>query len=83
MKAKVYKAICLIVALIVAVFTAGYAFAWYIDRKNSPFEISGASAGAYFDSTSGDGTTPEGPFVIANATHMRNLAVSSEYRQVR
>lgn len=75
MKAKVYKAICLFVALVVAVFTVGYAFAWFIDRRNSPFKISGASAGAYFDSTSGDGTSEEEAFVIANATHMRNLAV--------
>lgn len=75
MKAKVYRAVCLIVALVVAVFTAGYAFAWFIDRRNSPFEISGASAGAYFDSTSGDGTSADQAFVIANATHMRNLAV--------
>lgn len=72
----------LIVALLVAVFTVGYAFAWILNRKNADFAIKGASAGAYFDSTSGDGTAAEfdaahikGPFVIANATHMRNLAV--------
>lgn len=72
MKAKVYKTICLIVALIVAVFTVGYAFAWYLDHKDSKFILSGASAGAYFDSGNG---TKETPFVIANSTHMRNLAV--------
>lgn len=72
----------LIVALLVAVFTVGYAFAWILNRKDADFAIKGASAGAYFDSTSGDGTAAEfdaahinGPFVIANATHMRNLAV--------
>lgn len=72
MKAKVYKTICLIVALIVAVFTVGYAFAWFLDRRDSQFELSGASAGAYFDSGNG---SKETPFVIANSTHMRNLAV--------
>ncbi|MDE7075762.1 MAG: hypothetical protein K2O62_00375, partial [Clostridia bacterium] len=72
MKAKVYKTICLIVALIVAVFTVGYAFAWYLDHRDSQFVLSGASAGAYFDSGNG---SKETPFVIANSTHMRNLAV--------
>ena len=56
-------------------FTVGYAFAWFVDRKDAIFSISGASAGAYFDSTSGDGTSEEEAFVIANSTHMRNLAV--------
>ncbi|MDE6074825.1 MAG: hypothetical protein K2G26_00135, partial [Clostridia bacterium] len=76
-KAKIYKTICLIVALAVAVFTVGYAFAWFVNRRNSPFEISGTSAGAYFDSTSGDGKAPGAghAFIIANPTHMRNLAV--------
>ncbi|MDE5766196.1 MAG: hypothetical protein K2I17_03410, partial [Clostridia bacterium] len=72
MKAKVYKTICLIVALMVAVFTVGYAFAWFLDRRDSKFVLSGASAGAYFDSGNG---SKETPFVIANSTHMRNLAV--------
>lgn len=62
----------LIIALLVAVFTVGNAFAWFFDKKTSKFLLSGASAGAYFES--GDGSE-ETPFVIANSTHMRNLAV--------
>ncbi|MCM1439039.1 MAG: Ig-like domain-containing protein [Roseburia sp.] len=73
MKAKTYKVISLIVALLVAVLmTVGYVFAWLIDRRQSELKISGTSAGAYFDS--GDGSA-ETPFVIANPTHMHNLAV--------
>lgn len=71
-RTKVYKALSLIVALMVCLFTVGYAFAWLIDRKDVSFNISGNSAGAYFDS--GDGLTEETAFVIANSTHMRNLA---------
>lgn len=73
MKTKAYRAISLIVALLVAVLmTVGYVFAWLVDRRQSELVISGTSAGAYFDS--GDGSE-ETPFVIANPTHMHNLAV--------
>ncbi len=65
----------LIVAVLVAVFTVGYAFAWFVDRRDAAFNITGASAGAYFDATSGNGTTEDEAFIISNATHMRNLAV--------
>lgn len=73
MKTKTYRAISLIVALLVAVLmTVGYVFAWLVDRRQSELVLSGTSAGAYFDS--GDGSA-ETPFVIANPTHMHNLAV--------
>ncbi|MDE7380140.1 MAG: Ig-like domain-containing protein, partial [Clostridia bacterium] len=72
MKAKVYKLARLIIALLVAVFTVGYAFAWLVNRKDADVTINGTSDGAYFDS--GDGSK-ETPFVIANPTHMHNLAV--------
>lgn len=73
MKTKAVKLLSLIAALTVAVaLTAGYVFAWFIDRRDAEFNINGTSAGAYFDS--GDGSVAM-PFVIANPTHMRNLAV--------
>lgn len=73
MKAKViYKALSLIVALLVAAFAVGYAFAWLVNRKDADFDLNGSSAGAYFDSGSG---SADDPFVIANRIHMRNLAV--------
>ncbi len=65
----------LIVAVLVAVFTVGYAFAWFFEKKDANFELTGASAGAYFDVTSGNGTSEDEAFIISNATHMRNLAV--------
>ncbi len=73
MKAKTFKLVSLIVAILAAVIlTVGYVFAWFFDTKNAEFTINGKSAGAYFDS--GDGSK-EKPFVIANPTHMHNLAV--------
>ncbi|MDE7257047.1 MAG: hypothetical protein K2N50_03725, partial [Clostridia bacterium] len=73
MKSKTRKAISLIVALLVAVLmTVGYVFAWLVDRVQSELIISGTSAGAYFDSGNG---SQETPFIIANPTHMHNLAV--------
>lgn len=73
MKTKAFKLASLTVALLAAVIlTVGYVFAWFFDSKNADFSINGKSAGAYFDS--GDGSA-EKPFVIANPTHMHNLAV--------
>lgn len=68
---KAYKVLSLIVALAVCVFTAGYAFAWFIDRKDAEFEISGSSMGAYFARGTG---SQDDPYVIKNSTHMYNLA---------
>lgn len=67
-----YKIAYLLIVIFVAVFTVGYAFAWFFERKNAEFTISGSSAGAYFES--GDGSE-ETPFIISNPTHMHNLAV--------
>lgn len=67
-----YKIAYLLIVVLVAVFTVGYAFAWFFDRKEAEFTISGSSQGAYFES--GDGSA-EKPFVISNPTHMHNLAV--------
>ena len=73
MKTKTFKLISLIVALLAAVaLTVGYVFAWFLDKRDANFTVNGHSAGAYFDS--GDGSK-EKPFVIANPTHMHNLAV--------
>lgn len=72
MKAKVYRVAGLIVALLVAVFTVGYAFAWVFNRRDADLKLSGSSAGAYFESGNG---SQEKPFVISTSTHMRNLAV--------
>lgn len=73
MKKKAFKLASLIVALIAAVaLTVGYVFAWFFDKRDADFSLNGHSAGAYFDS--GDGSK-EKPFVIANPTHMHNLAV--------
>ena len=71
MKAKVKSLTMLIVALIVAVITVGYAFAWFFDNKKAEFVINGESAGAYF--AGGTGTKSD-PFIITNATHIYNLA---------
>lgn len=68
-----YKIAFFIIALMVAVFTVGYAFAWFLDRKDdAEFSITGKSAGAYFESGTG---TETNPFIISNTTHMHNLAV--------
>lgn len=67
-----YKIAYLLIVVLVAVFTVGYAFAWFFDRKDAEFTISGKSAGAYFES--GDGSADK-PFIISNPTHMHNLAV--------
>ena len=67
-----YKIAYLLIVVLVAVFTVGYAFAWFFDRKEAEFSITGSSQGAYFES--GDGSA-EKPFVISNPTHMHNLAV--------
>ncbi|MDE6374093.1 MAG: hypothetical protein K2L72_06290, partial [Clostridia bacterium] len=72
MKAKIYRVTGLIVALLVAVLTVGYAFAWIFNRRDADLELSGSSAGAYFESGNG---SQEKPFIISTSTHMRNLAV--------
>lgn len=71
-RAKVYRLASLIIALLVAVFTVGYAFAWLANRKDSDITINGTSDGAFFDG--GDGSK-ENPFIITNYNHMHNLAV--------
>lgn len=76
MKTKAIKLASLITALLVAVaLTVGYVFAWILDRKDADLSLIGSSAGAYFDSTSGDGTAVGKEFIISNPTHMRNLAI--------
>ena len=67
-----YKIAYLIIVVLVAVFTVGSAFAWFFDRKDAEFSITGSSAGAYFESGNG---SAEKPFIISNTTHMHNLAV--------
>lgn len=68
-----YKIAYFLIVILVAVFTVGYAFAWFFDRKDdAEFSITGKSAGAYFESGNG---SEETPFIISNPTHMHNLAV--------
>ena len=71
MKSKIYRLTCLIVSLLVAVFTVGYAFSWILDRKDADEYLNGASAGAYF--AGGDGSYAN-PFIIKQPVHMYNLA---------
>lgn len=72
MKAKHVKLINLIVAVLVALFCIGQAFAWFATGKmsrNSAFN--GRSAGAYFAYGTG---TEKDPFGINTRYHLYNLA---------
>lgn len=72
MKAKSIKIINLIVAVLIALFAIGQAFAWFLDGKMSLWQgFGGSSAGAYF--AYGTGTEAD-PFGIDNKYHMYNLA---------
>ncbi|MDE7087202.1 MAG: hypothetical protein K2O67_03315, partial [Clostridia bacterium] len=71
MKRKAYNLSCLILAIIVAVFAVGYAFAWLFDYKGTDLIINGSSAGAYFAGGTGK---EDDPYIITNSTHMYNLA---------
>lgn len=71
MKRKAYCLSCLIIAILVAVFAVGYAFAWLIDYKDTELKINGSSAGAYFAGGTGK---QDDPYIITNSTHMYNLA---------
>lgn len=72
MKRKSIVIINLIVAILVAVFALGYAFAWLgRDLKNKDFKFGGSSASSYFAGGSG---TKEDPYTITNKYHVYNLA---------
>lgn len=70
MKGKVLKIVNLILAVFLALFAVGYAFAWFASSTSQKSGITG-SAGAYF--AAGAGTEAD-PFIIADAWHLSNLA---------
>lgn len=70
MKGKALKIVNLILAVFLALFSVGYAFAWFATSTSQKSGVTG-SAGAYFASGSG---TEADPFVITNAQHLSNLA---------
>lgn len=70
MKGKALKIVNLILAVFLALFSVGYAFAWFATSTSQKSGVTG-SAGAYF--ASGLGTEAD-PFVITNAQHLSNLA---------
>jgi len=72
MKVKTIKIINLIVAVLIALFCIGQAFAWLVeDRITRTKGFGGSSAGAYF--AYGDGSQ-DNPFGINTKYHMYNLA---------
>lgn len=72
MKAKHIKLINLIVAVLVALFCIGQAFAWFATgRISRDSGFNGSSAGAYFAYGTG---TKEDPFGINKKYHLYNLA---------
>lgn len=71
-KTKAIKLINLIVAVLVALFCMGQAFAWFIaDRISLNSGFNGSSAGAYFAYGTGE---QDKPFGINTKYHMYNLA---------
>ncbi len=72
MKAKHIKIINLIVAVLIALFAIGQAFAWFGNNRKTAWQgFGGSSAGAYFESGSG---TKGDPFIISTQYHLYNLA---------
>lgn len=73
MKTKRYKIVYLIIAVLVAVFTVGCAFAWLAeDRREQEAGFGGSSGSAYF--AGGSGLTADDPYLITDKYHMYNLA---------
>lgn len=72
MKAKAFKIVNLILAVLVFVFALGQAFAWFAeDMRKSQDKFDGSSASPYFES--GDGSEDD-PFILSSYNHLYNLA---------
>lgn len=72
MKAKAFKIVNLILAVLVCVFALSQAFAWFAeDMRKSGDKFDGSSASPYFESGTG---TSNDPFIISTKHHMYNLA---------
>lgn len=72
MKAKAFKIVNLILAVLVCVFALSQAFAWFAeDMRKANQDFNGSSASPYFES--GDGSE-DSPFILSNYNHLYNLA---------
>ncbi|MGN0812895.1 MAG: hypothetical protein ACI4MQ_05275 [Candidatus Coproplasma sp.] len=72
MKAKAFKIINLILAVLVFVFALSQAFAWFAeDMRKSDDKFDGSSSSPYFNS--GTGTSGD-PFTLTKPNHLYNLA---------
>ncbi|MGN1103621.1 MAG: hypothetical protein ACI4QI_01975, partial [Candidatus Coproplasma sp.] len=71
MKAKTFRIVNLIIALLVCVFTLGNALAWFAEDWEREQNYNGSSGSPYFES--GTGTSGD-PFIISTRHHMYNLA---------
>lgn len=72
MKSKSIVIINLIVAILVAAFAIGYAFAWMgRDLRDKNYKFGGSSASSYFAGGTG---TQDDPYTITNKYHIYNLA---------
>ncbi|MGN1373157.1 MAG: hypothetical protein ACI4VK_03810 [Candidatus Coproplasma sp.] len=72
MKAKAFKIINLILAVLVLVFALSQAFAWFAeDMRKSEDKFDGSSSSPYF--ADGDGTEGD-PFSLTSPNHLYNLA---------
>lgn len=73
MKAKAFKIINLILAVLVFVFALSQAFAWFAeDVRKSDDKFDGSSSSPYFNS--GDGLTEDTAFTLTSPNHLYNLA---------
>jgi hypothetical protein len=71
-KSKIVKLSITIITCLIALFTIGRAFAWFVSaQKNADFNFGGSSASAYF---AGGNGSEENPFIINTSTHLYNLA---------
>ncbi len=72
MKKKSIVIINLIVAILIAAFAIGYAFAWMgKDLRDKNYKFGGSSASSYFAGGTG---TQDDPYTITNKYHVYNLA---------
>lgn len=73
MRANIIRIANLILAVFLALFVAGYCFAWFGDQNKLEMyaEINGVSDGGYFESGSG---SADDPFILTNANHLYNLS---------
>lgn len=64
--------ICVVLAVLLAVFTVGYTFAWFADYASIEISLYAEEDGGYFES--GDGKSEETAYEIKTYKHLYNLA---------